>query len=343
MECQEPTFPSLTFYGLVILIPLQNFISRSNTCDLVIDAQWMLNNSGLFLLFFYFDFFVSSRVNLPLIAGKEEKNVEIRLKTCGSQENNGPIILIANACCSRDVKGNIVGVCFVGQDVTGQMMILDKYNRAQGDYVSIVRNPCPLIPPIFMMDEQGRCIEWNAAMQKMSGLKREHVIEQMLLGEVFTVHSFGCQVKDEDTLTKLRILVNSVIAGQDADELVFGFFNQQHKYVEALISANRRVDSEGRVTGVLCFLHVASPELQRAVQVKKVTEQAAANTVTKLAYIRGEIRNPLSGIKCVQSLMESSDLSKDQRQLLKINGLCYGQLAKIIGDTDIEGIEERYH
>ncbi|KAI3465539.1 hypothetical protein Pfo_022202 [Paulownia fortunei] len=285
------------------------------------------------------------RVNHMLslaLQGKEEKNVEIRLKTFGSQENNGPIILVANACCSRDLKENIVGVCFVGQDVTGQMMILDKYNRVQGDYVVIMRNPCPLIPPIFMMDEHGRCVEWNDAMQKLSGLKREQAIEQMLLGEVFTVHSFGCQVKDQDTLTKLRILLNTVIAGQDADKLVFGFFDQQHRYVETLISANRRTNSEGRITGVLCFLHVASPELQHAMQVQDITEQAAANTLTKLAYIRSELRNPLSGIKCVQNMMKSSDLSKEQRQLLKTSGLCHDQLAKIIGDTDIEGIEESF-
>ncbi|PIN20367.1 hypothetical protein CDL12_06958 [Handroanthus impetiginosus] len=285
------------------------------------------------------------RVNHMLslaLQGKEEKNFEIKLKTFGAQENNGPIILIANTCCSRDVKENIVGVCFVGQDVTGQRMISDKYNQAKGDYVGIMRNPCPLIPPIFMMDEQGRCIEWNDAMQKLSGLKREQAIQQMLLGEVFTVHSFGCRVKDQDTLTKLRILLNTVIAGQDADKLVFGFYDHQHNYVKALISASRRTDSEGRITGVLCFLHVASPELQHAMQVQKITEQAAENTLTKLAYVRSEMRNPLNGIKCMQNLMKSSDLSEEQRQLLKTSGLCHDQLAKIIGDTDIEGIEESY-
>ncbi|KAL0311142.1 UNVERIFIED_CONTAM: Phytochrome C [Sesamum angustifolium] len=239
-------------------------------------------------------------------------------------------------------EGNIVGICFVGQDVTAERMILDKYNRVQGDYVGIMRNPCPLIPPIFVMDEHGRCVEWNDAMQKLSGLKREQAIEQMLLGEVFTVHSFGCQVKDQDTLTKLRILLNTIIAGQNADKVVFGFFDQQHKYVEALVSANRRTDSQGRITGVLCFLHVASPELQHAMEVQKVTEQAAANTLTKLAYIRTEMRNPLSGIKCLQKMMKSSDLSKEQRQLLRTSELCGDQLAKIIDDTDIEGIEESY-
>ncbi|KAL9159248.1 hypothetical protein ABFS82_08G121500 [Erythranthe guttata] len=276
------------------------------------------------------------------LQGKEEKNVEIRLKTFGGQENNGPIILVANACCSRDVNENIVGVCFVGQDVTAQTMVLDKYNRLQGDYVGIMWNPSPLIPPIFMMDEFGKCVEWNDAMQKLSGLKKEQAVQQMLLGEVFTVHSNGCRVKDEDTLTKLRILLNNVISGQDSDKFVFGFFDRQQKYVQALISANKRTDSEGKITGVLCFLHVASPELQHAMKVQKITERAAANTQTKLAYIRSELRNPLSGINCVQKMMKSSNLSKEQKQLLKTSELCRNQLAKIVGDTDIEAIEESY-
>lgn len=276
------------------------------------------------------------------LQGKEEKNVEIKLKTFGPQEENGTVILVGNACCSRDVKENIVGVCFVGQDVTGQRMILDKYNQILGDYVGIVRSPCVLIPPIFMMDEHGRCVEWNDAIQKLSGLKREQAIDQMLLGEVFTVHNFGCRVKDQDTLTKLRILLNAVIAGQDVNKLVFGFFDQQGKYVEALISANKRTDTEGRITGILCFLHVASPELQYALQVQRISEQATANTQRKLAYIRGEIRNPLNGIKCLHNLMKSSDLSKEQRQLLTTTALCREQLAKIIDDADIESIEGSY-
>ncbi|KAL0405131.1 UNVERIFIED_CONTAM: Phytochrome C [Sesamum latifolium] len=306
-------------------LDLQKALGRP-FCDLVVDDAAERLNHVLTLA----------------LKGKEEKNVEIKLKTFGAQEKNGPVILVANACCSRDVKENIVGICFVGQDVTAERMILDKYNRVQGDYVGIMRNPCPLIPPIFVMDEHGRCVEWNDAMQKLSGLKREQAIEQMLLGEVFTVHPFGCQVKDQDTLTKLRILLNTIIAGQNADKVVFGFFDQQHKYVEALVSANRRTDSEGRITGVLCFLHVASPELQHAMEVQKVSEQAAANTITKLAYIRTEMRNPLSGIKCLQNMMKSSDLSKEQRQLLRTSELCEDQLAKIIDDTDIEGIEESY-
>lgn len=276
------------------------------------------------------------------MAGVEEQNVEIKLKKNGFQDDKSPVVLVVNACCSRDAKENVVGICFVGQDITGQKMIMDKYTRIQGDYVGIVRNPSALIPPIFLTDEYGRCLEWNDAMQRLSGLKREEVIDRMLLGEVFTVTNFGCRLKDHDTLTKLRILLNGVIAGQDGDKLLFGFFDQHGRYIEALISANKRTDTKGKITGVLCFLHVASPELQYAMQVQRMSEQAAADSLKKLAYIRQEIRKPLNGIICVQNLMGASDLSNEQSELLKTSTLCREQLEKIVNDTDIQSIEDWY-
>lgn len=90
------------------------------------------------------------------------------------------MILIVNACSSRDVQDNVVGVCFVGQDVTGQKQVLDKFTRIQGDYKAIVQNPNPLIPPIFGTDEYGYCSEWNPSMEKLTGWKREEVSQFLL-------------------------------------------------------------------------------------------------------------------------------------------------------------------
>ncbi|KAF2284772.1 hypothetical protein GH714_030206 [Hevea brasiliensis] len=285
---------------------------------------------------------VMTNVLSSAMQGVEEKSVEIKLKTFGPQVNSGHVFLVVNACCSRDVRENVVGVCFVGQDLTGQKVVMEKYTHMQGDYVGIVRNPSTLIPPIFMTNENGQCLEWNYAMQKLSGLKREEAVEKMLLGEVFTVNSFGCRVKDNDTLTKLRILLNRVIAGQDAEKMLFGFFDQQGKYVEALLSANKRTDAEGRITGVLFFLHVASPELQYALQLQRMSEQAAASSFNKLEYVHQEVRKTSNGIMLMQNLLGNSDLSKEQRQLLKMSILCREQLNNIINDNNLESIEECY-
>ncbi|GJT15779.1 phytochrome C [Tanacetum coccineum] len=276
------------------------------------------------------------------LRGIEEKDVEISFKCCKSQESDNHITLVTNACCSRDLQETIVGVCFVGQDLTAQKLITEKYSKVKGDYTSIVRSPCALIPPIFMMDEYGKCLEWNDAMQRLTGLRREEANNKMLLGEVFTIGSFGCRVKGEDMLTRLRILLNEVISGLDSDKLLFGFFDQNGKYVEALLSANKRVDSEGKITGVLCFLHVTSPELQHAMLVQRMSEQAALNSLTKVTYLRHELKSGLNGIKCIEDLMESSELGGAQRRILRKSHLCQEQLAQIVDDADIQSIEECY-
>ncbi|KAL5683823.1 hypothetical protein ACJX0J_010208, partial [Zea mays] len=241
------------------------------------------------------------------LQGIEEQNMEIKLKTFHEHECNGPVILKVNSCCSRDLSEKVIGVCFVAQDLTRQKMIMDKYTRIQGDYVAIVKNPTELIPPIFMINDLGSCLEWNKAMQKITGIKREDAINKLLIGEVFTLHDYG-----------------------------YG------KYIESLLTVNKRTDAEGKITGALCFLHVASPELQHALQVQKMSEQAATNSFKELTYIRQELRNPLNGMQFTCNLLKPSELTEEQRQLLSSNVLCQDQLKKILHDTDLESIEQCY-
>ncbi|CAN1222931.1 Phytochrome C [Linum perenne] len=274
--------------------------------------------------------------------GIEEKNMEITFRTFDPKENKGPVYVVVSVCCNRDIKGDMAGICFVGQDLTGQKMVMDRYKRFKGDYLGIVRNQSALIPPIFMSDEHGKCLEWNEAMQKLSGLKREDAIGRLLLGEVFTVNNSGCRVKDQDTLTKLRILLNGALAGQDSEPLLFGLFDKYGKPVDALVNGNARTDAEGRVSGVLFFLYVPSRELQYAWQVQKISEQAAATSLNKLTYIRHEAGKGLNGLRLMQNLMERTDLSEEQKQLLKTSTLCREQLTTIINDTDIGKIEDLY-
>ncbi|CAA7393363.1 unnamed protein product [Spirodela intermedia] len=284
---------------------------------------------------------VNNMLSLAL-QDKEEHDVEMKLKSFSSEENAAPIILLVNACCSHDGRGNVVGVCFVAHDITGEKLILDKYTRIQGDYIAINSNPNTLIPPIFIINEFGCCIEWNAPMQKLTGLKREDAVDKILAGEVFSVQNFGCRVKDCDMLTRLRIVLNGLIAGHDSEKLHFGFFSTNGRYVEAILSATKRTNSEGRVTGVFCFLHAASSELQHALQLQRMSQEAEAKYLKGLAYVRREVRNPLQGLTFTRSLMEASDLTAEQKRLLRTATLCQEQLAKIVDDMDLESIEECY-
>lgn len=81
------------------------------------------------------------------------------------------------------------------------------------------------------------------------------------MGEIFGMQLMCCRLKGQDAMTKFMIVLNSAMDGQDTDRFPFSFFDRHGKYVEALLTANKRTDAEGSITGVFCFLHTASPEL----------------------------------------------------------------------------------
>ncbi|XP_061986416.1 phytochrome B isoform X2 [Populus nigra] len=274
------------------------------------------------------------------LRGEEDKNVEIKLRTFGSEHQKKALFVVVNACSSKDYMNNIVGVCFVGQDVTGQKVVMDKYVHIQGDYKAIVHSPNPLIPPIFASDENTCCLEWNTAMEKFTGWSRGEVIGKMLVGEVFG--SF-CQLKGSDALTKFMIALHNAIGGQDTDKLPFSFFDRNGKYVQALLTANKRVNMEGEIVGAFCFLQIASNELQQALKVQRQQEKKCSARMKELAYICQEIRNPLSGLRFTNSLLENTDLTEDQKQFLETSAACEKQILKITRDVDLESIENGRH
>ncbi|KAB5544643.1 hypothetical protein DKX38_012755 [Salix brachista] len=268
--------------------------------------------------------------------GEEDKNVEIKLRTFGSEHQKKALFVVVNACSSKDYMDNIVGVCFVGQDVTGQKVVMDKYINIQGDYKSIIHSPNPLIPPIFASDENTCCLEWNTAMEKITGWTRGEVMGKMLVGEVF---GSCCQLKGPDALTKFMIALHNAIGGQDTDKLPLSFFDRNGKYVQALMTANKRVNMEGEIIGAFCFLQIASNELQQALKVQRQQEKKCFERMKEVAYICQEIRNPLSGIRFTNSLLENTDLTEDQKQFLETSAACEKQILKVIRDIDLDSIE----
>lgn len=271
------------------------------------------------------------------LQGEEDKNVEIKLRTSDSQQHKKAVFVVVNACSSRDYTNNIVGVCFVGQDVTGQKVVMDKFIHIQGDYKAIVHSPNPLIPPIFASDENTVCSEWNTAMEKLTGWSRGDIIGKMLVGEIF---GSSCRLKGPDALTKFMIVLHNAIGGQDTDKFPFSFFDQNGKYVQALLTANKRVNIEGQIIGAFCFLQIASPELQQALKVQRQQEKKCFARMKELAYICQEIKNPLSGIRFTNSLLEATDLTEDQKQFLETSAACEKQMSKIIRDVDLDSIED---
>ncbi|KAL4592414.1 hypothetical protein LXL04_005408 [Taraxacum kok-saghyz] len=278
-----------------------------------------------------------SKLLYRALKGEEDKNVEIKLRTFNSSLEETAVFVVVNACSSKDYTDNIVGVCFIGQDVTGQKVVMDKFIQIQGDYKAIVHNPNALIPPIFASDDNTCCSEWNTAMEKLTGWSRGDIVGKMLVGEIFG--SF-CRLKGPDSLTKFMIILHNAIGGQDTEKYPFSFFDKNGKYVQVLLTANKRLNIAGDVIGVFCFLQIASPELQQLLKSQMQQEKKCYTRMKELAYICHEIKNPLRGLSFTNSLLESSDLSDDQKQLLETSAACQKQMFKIIKDVDKENIQE---
>ncbi|KAL6970226.1 hypothetical protein U1Q18_029928 [Sarracenia purpurea var. burkii] len=270
------------------------------------------------------------------LRGEEDKNVELKLKTFGSELCKKAVFVVVNACSSKDHTNDIVGACFVGQDISGQKVVMDKFIQIQGDYKAIVQSPNPLIPPIFASDENICCSEWNTAMEKLTGWTREEIAGKMLVGEIF---GGCCRLKGPDAMTKFMVVLHNVIGGQDTDKFPFAFFDRNGKYVQALLTANKRVNMDGMVIGAFCFLQIPSPELQQALKIQRQQEKQCFARMKELAYICQEIKNPLCGIHFTNSLLEATDLTEDQKQFLETSAACEKQILKIITDVDLQSIE----
>ncbi|KAF2324093.1 hypothetical protein GH714_006584 [Hevea brasiliensis] len=105
---------------------------------------------------------------------------------------------------------------------------------------------------------------------------------------------------------------------------------------------SKKLDREGAVTGVFCFLQLASLELQQALHIQRLSEQTALKRLKTLAYLKRQIRNPLSGIIFSQKMMEGTELDEEQKQLLQTSAQCQHQLGKILDDSDLDSVVEGY-
>jgi phytochrome B len=106
------------------------------------------------------------------------------------------------------------------------------------------------------------------------------------------------------------------------------------------LTANPRRDMDGQPTGAFCFLQIASPELQQALEIQRQQEKKCYSRMKELAYLCQEIKNPLSGIQFTNSLLERTDLNEDQKQFLETSFSCERQMYNIIKDANLQYIDD---
>ncbi|XVF66104.1 hypothetical protein PTKIN_Ptkin10aG0007600 [Pterospermum kingtungense] len=163
----------------------------------------------------------------PIYADEEDKNVEIKLRTFGLEDHKKAIYVVVNACFNKDYTNNIVGVCFVGQDVTGQKM----------------KTP----------------VAWNGILpwkSSLGGLERKSLEKCWL----------------------------------ETDKFPFSFFDCDRKFIQALLTANKRVNKEGQeIKSPLSGIHFSNSLLE-AIELtedqKQFLETSAACERQMLKIIR---------------------------------------------------------
>jgi phytochrome A len=264
------------------------------------------------------------------------------MKTHSSRADDGPVILVANACSTHDSYGHVIGVCFVAQDMTVHKLAMDKFTRVDGDNKAIIHNPNPLIPPIFGADQFGWCSEWNAAMTKLTGFHREEVLDKMLVGEVFDSSYGSCLLKNHESFVRLRVIISSALAGKQTDKATFGFYNRNGKYIECILSAYGKENTNAVIDGVFCYIQVPSQELQHALHLKQASEQTTLRKMKAFYYTRYAINNPLSGLLYSREALKSMGLNEEQMRHPNVADHCHRQLDKLLADIDHDNITNEY-
>ncbi|RCV37696.1 hypothetical protein SETIT_8G083500v2 [Setaria italica] len=220
----------------------------------------------------------TSRHMLTLVEESSLPNVQkvLSLALRGIEEKKkgeGPLIMVVNARTNRDLQGKVVGVSFVAQDMNACKFSSEKITQSDGENKVLV-NDLNLFTPMFGADKSGKCNEWNAAMEKLTGLHREEVLHKMLLEEVFDSSNAPCMLKDKNAYVGSCIIINSILASDQIENQVpFGLFDRNGWYIECLLSAKRKENADGVLIGVSFFILFPNHELQHALQMDEFVLQ----------------------------------------------------------------------
>ncbi|KAL5731949.1 hypothetical protein ACHQM5_004624 [Ranunculus cassubicifolius] len=266
--------------------------------------------------------------------GEDEKNIEVRLKTFQEKNRNDYVCIVANACSCKGYTNSVINICFIGQDVTGTEIATDKFLCLQEDYKAMSQILNPTIPPIFVSDEHAKCSEWNDSMEKLTGWNKSEVIGILLPGEIFGEY---CRLTGQDAVTKLMILLYQTLCSQGNGNFPFSFFTREGAYVETILTTNKRIDVSGNVTGCVCSLKRVLPNTKHDSYGRRRT---CIPRFEDLEYIRQEMECPLNGIQFIRKLLENSDMSNYQKQILETIEACEMQIRVILQDTSLRSIND---
>eukprot|EP00850_Spirogloea_muscicola_P017225 SM000146S00945 [mRNA] locus=s146:67237:84897:- [translate_table: standard] len=276
-----------------------------------------------------------------VIEGVEVEPVDLCLQACTKE--NGPLDrklhLLSTFYGHHDVHGNLLGVRMVGQDISTIKLLAGNVTVGLEETSSLLDQADMLV---FAIDETWRVCEWNASMEKISGLRRDEVLGKRLVGEVLS-SSPMIMVPEPDSLVSFEIGLCQALHGQDSRNHEFHFQTRDGKQMDTLMHIISRKGENGEPVGATCFMQdmLERRAAENASAVRIVAEAASQAKTMQLACLCHEIRNPLNGILSSISFMEDTNMTSEQRDLVLTTATCGKYLRQVVDDVlDLSKIEE---
>ncbi|KAJ1474360.1 PAS domain-containing protein, partial [Baffinella frigidus] len=144
------------------------------------------------------------------------------------------IEILLNATPRCNVKGEVIGVLGVGQDITERKMIeVEKATVAQELQTFIDTANAP----IFGIDQNGMVNEWNNKSVEITGYTREEVLGQSLVNVYIS----------EDFRESVKSVLDDALNGQGTANFEFPIFTVDQRRIEILLNATTRCNVKGEV------------------------------------------------------------------------------------------------
>ncbi len=233
----------------------------------------------------------------------------------------------------RDAEKNIAGVVHVAMDITASKAAESALKESERRLANII----DLLPDAtVVIDKEGRVIAWNRAIEKMTGVKAEHMLGKgdheyalPFYGEARPTLIDMANKPDPDPDPTFIARYNSIKRQEDGSLVAEACIPKLKGGVAYLLgSASALYDSDGNYWGAIESIRDITDRKDAEEELKRSKEEAESATRAKsefLANMSHEIRTPMNAVIGLTGLLLDEPLSPGQRE--------YAQIIRSSGDT----------
>ena len=168
------------------------------------------------------------------LKGKETSNYEVPIFT----KNGNWVMVLLNATTRRNVKGDIIGVVGVGQDITEIDNVRLEKSQIADELTQLIDTANA---PIFGIDTKGNVNEWNQKAAEITGYTKQDVTGKPFVDTYIT----------SDYKKSVNDVLNKALAGTDTSNYEVPIYTKINDRVLVLLNATTRRNVKGEIIGVV--------------------------------------------------------------------------------------------